>query len=286
MLNKSLGLVERNLLPSMQEKPDILLFHEPSFGPEFKSKVRPVTAGAVLFQEIEFRLPPYPPRIADAIPEYVPHPTHGNGPLGWGHPGFGMGYRFMCDFFAGSMYDQAVLQGYEYYLRLDTDSFILSPVRYDMFERMQSSGCEYGFIETALQQDEPAVIEGLWSETKRWIDSNAIRTQVPIAALPEGRMFYTNFELGKVASFSPGSDYYRFYSFIRETGNIFIRRWGDAPIKYLGVNLFIRPEAVQGARGFRYQHGAIFDLPGYHKPFPWKDPRPRRIAGWLKSLLS
>jgi hypothetical protein len=98
-------------------------------------------------------------------------------------------------------------------------------------------------------------------------------------------MYYTNFEAGKVASFSKDSAYYRYYSFVRENGGIYTRRWGDAPIKYLGVNLFIRPEAVQEARGFRYQHGAIFDLPGYRKPFPWKGPTPRRIAGWLKSLL-
>lgn len=274
MLNESLALVGVNLLPAIHDQIDILLFHEKSFDQKKKDMVRPIKNADFVFQEIEFVLPDYQPEIVRRIPQLFPHPTHD-------HPGFSMGYRHMCDFFAGTIYSLPIMQNYEYYLRLDTDSYILSPVRYDVFDWMKKTGCEYGFIEEALQQDHPKVTEGLWKDTKKWLETNAIQTQVSIDTLPESRMFYTNFELGKVAAFSPGSAYYSFYEFIRGTGNIFIRRWGDAPIKYLGVNLFIKPEAVQAVRGFRYQHGAIFDLQGYRPPFSWKT-----IPRWIFRFLN
>lgn len=254
LLNKSLGLVEENLLPAIKEPTDIILFHEPSFDSQYRGKVRSVKNGTIIFQEIVFTLPDYPAEIRNKIPEFYPHPTFHD------HHGFPVGYRHMCDFFSGSIYDHPVLQQYEYYLRLDTDSFILSRVRYDMFKWMKRHKCEYAFIAPAVHQDHPKVIEDLWSETAQWIKQNNIQTYADIDTIPEGTTYYTNFELGKVSSFSAGSAYYRFYTFIRDSGNIFIRRWGDAPIKYLGVNLFIRPRAIRPVRGFIYQHGGTYDV--------------------------
>lgn len=278
MLNKSLGLLDAHVLPSLSERADIILFHEASFDEQYRARVAPVTGGSILFQEIEFALPEYSEEIRKRIPEFYPHATHTS------HRGFSMGYRHMCDFFSGSLYEQPILQGYEYYLRLDTDSFILSRIPFDIFAWMKSHDCEYSFIEPALQQDHPSVIEGLWNETRGWLQANSINTQVSPETLPEGMMFYTNFEMGKVSSFSKGSAYYTFYSFIRATGNIFIKRWGDAPIKYLGVNLFIKPEAIQPVYGFIYQHGGVYDLFGYKKTFPWC-VLPHRLSRWLEKKL-
>ena len=51
-------------------------------------------------------------------------------------------------------------------------------------------------------------------------------------------MYYTNWELGKVDWFLT-SEYITFYNMIDENGGIYTKRWGDAPIKFLGVNLFM-----------------------------------------------
>ena len=48
----------------------------------------------------------------------------------------------MCRFFTGFMYEQEVLKDYEYYLRLDTDSFIHTPINYDIFDWAQKNECE------------------------------------------------------------------------------------------------------------------------------------------------
>jgi alpha 1,2-mannosyltransferase len=278
MLNKSLRLLDTNLLPALKERTDIILFHESSFGESFRSRVTPVQNGTIVFQNVTFIAPSYSAEIRAQIPEFYPHPTAAN------HRGFTMGYRHMCDFFSGALYDQPIMQHYEYYLRLDTDSFILSKIRFDLFDWMHTQHVEYAFMESALQQDHPKVIEGLWAETRKWLGTNHVETQVPLETLPEGKMFYTNFEMGKVSSFSKGSAYYRYYEFIKSTGNIYIKRWGDAPIKYLGVNLFLPTASIQPVYGFIYQHGAVFDLFGYKKTFPW-NLLPHRLSRWIEKRL-
>ena len=237
-LNESLTLLYSNLL--LFTEADVLVFHENSFNP-YKFKIK----YPVKFIEIEFKIPDYPKSISDNIPKYYPHPTHGNGPIAYGHPGFSIGYRHMCRFFSGEIYNHPEVQKYDYYLRLDTDSRILTPLQYDIFEWAKENNCEYGYIEPAIQYDNPKVIEGLWSlfDTK----------------IPEGLMYYTNFELGKV-SFFLGNEYQSFYKKIDETGGIYIHRWGDAPIKYLGVNMFMDKDKVKPVRGFTYQHGAVYSV--------------------------
>lgn len=235
-LNESLNLLYSNLLKYTTA--EVLVFHESSFT-EFKNDVQ----YPVIFHEIEFNLPKYTEEILRKIPEYFPHPTHGNGPIAYGHPGFSMGYRHMCRFFSGEIYNHLEIKKYDYYLRLDTDSRIHTPLGYDIFEWAEKNNCEYGYIEPAVQYDNPKVIEGLW---------NLFDTDIP-----EGLMYYTNFELAKT-SFFLSKEYQSFYKKIDESGGIYIHRWGDAPIKYLGVNMFMNKDKVKPVRGFTYQHGATY----------------------------
>jgi hypothetical protein len=139
-------------------------------------------------------------------------------------------------------------------------AFIISKIKYDLFEWMEDKKCEYGFILPAVGRDHPKVVEGLWNKTSKYISENNIKTQISINTIPDGQFYYTNFEIGKISSFSEGSQYYKFYRFIRSTGNIFIKRWGDAPIKMLGVNLFINKKAIRPVHGFVYQHSMTYNL--------------------------
>ena len=50
------------------------------------------------------------------------------------------------------------------------------------------------------------------------------------------------------------------FKFIEKQGGIYTKRWGDAPIKYIGVNLFLEDKYKLPVRGFIYQHGAVYDL--------------------------
>lgn len=243
--NKSLSLLETNLIPFTGEV-DLVVFCEESFE-EYKSKVE--TQLNIKYQLIEFDIPDYSKEIVDNIPEFFPHPTHGNGPVSWGHPGFSMGYRHMCRFFSGEMYKFDILKQYDYYLRLDTDSFIHTPLNYDIFEWAKNNDCYYGFIAPAVQQDNEKVVEGLWDYVNDAYPNN----------IPDRLMFYTNFELGKISWFLT-SEYMNFYNYIDKCGGIYTKRWGDAPIKFLGINLFMNQKNIIPVQGFTYQHGAIYTV--------------------------
>lgn len=243
--NKSLDLVEKNLTPHTSNV-DLLVFCEENFE-DFKSKVK--TNLNIRYQMVDFEFPDFNQEILNNIPEFYPHPTHGNGPVARGHPGFPMGYRHMCRFFSGHMYEFDILKEYEYYLRLDTDSFIHTPLNYDIFEWAKMNDCYYGYIAPAVQKDNPKVIEGLWKFVNDIYPNN----------IEEGMMFYTNFELGKVDWFLT-SPYMEFYNKINMSAGIYTKRWGDAPIKFLGVNIFMKRENIKPVLGFTYQHGAIYEV--------------------------
>jgi alpha 1,2-mannosyltransferase len=255
MLNKSLFLLEKNLLHRTKNY-DVIIFYEKDLG-NLKDDIN--TNLNLLFYEVVLTPPIYENEISERIPEFYPHPTHGNGPIAYGHPGFTIGYRNMCRFFSGKFHELEILSNYEYYLRLDTDSYILSELNYDIFEFAKQNDLIYGYCEPAVQIDNPKVVEGLKEFTKNFLMLNELKTYISIDSIPEGKMFYTNFELGKVNWFL-NSDYIKFFKSIDNSGNIYIKRWGDAPIKYLGVNLFCNPKNIIPVKGFTYQHGAVYYL--------------------------
>jgi len=236
--NRSLSLVEENLVPTTNDF-DVVVFCEPSFE-DLKSKVE--TNLNLTYQTIEFKVPNYSQEIVDQIPEFFPHPTHGNGPVAWGHPGFPIGYRHMCRFFSGQMYEFDILHKYDYYLRLDTDSYITTRIPYDIFELAKQNEIYYGFVK--IEEDNPKVVEGLWDTVKEKYPND----------LPENLMFYTNFELGKMSWFLT-SGYMEFYNYLDSIGGIYTKRWGDAPIKFLGVNLLMDQKNISQMGGFVYNHG-------------------------------
>lgn len=243
--NKSLYLLEKNLL-AFTTNTDVIVFVEESFE-EFKSKVD--TNLKINYQTIEFKVPNYSKEILDQIPEFYPHPTHGNGPVEWGHPGFSMGYRHMCRMFSGEIYKNPLILKYDYYIRIDTDSFIHTPLNYDIFEWARKNDCWYGYVAPAVQKDNEKVVEGLWDFVNSLYPNK----------IPDRMMFYTNWELGKVNWFVD-SEYMKFYEKIDCHGGIYTKRWGDAPIKFLGVNLFMPQKNIQPVHGFKYQHGAVYEI--------------------------
>ena len=95
MINKSLSLLENNLM-CFTNSFDIIIFHEKDLG-ELKNGI--ISNHKLIYYEIEMGLPDYNDEIKLKIPEFYPHPTHANGPVAFGHPGFTIGYRNMCRFF-------------------------------------------------------------------------------------------------------------------------------------------------------------------------------------------
>jgi mannosyltransferase len=81
------------------------------------------------------------------------------------------GYHHMCAFYTYQIFDHPRLRNVTYYLRLDTDSFILDPICYDPIERAHSHALSYAYV--AASTDDPWLTEGLW----KLVDSYATRIE-------------------------------------------------------------------------------------------------------------
>lgn len=171
---------------------------------------------------------------------------------------FGMGYRHMCRLHSGELYKHESLLQYDWYWRLDSDSFILSEISYDPFDVMAQKGYEYSYL-SEYEKDESFVVTGLWDTTKQFISNNNIKPVSLNDKLKNGEwnldMFYTNFEIAKF-SFFRGEEYMSYYNELDKTGNLFYKRWGDAPIHWLGVHMFLPENKIWCIKDICYQHGS------------------------------
>ena len=231
----------------------VLAFIEESFGIVYQKKLLDSIPEKlnISFETIEFKIPHF---LHDKnIPDMYPHPTHGNGPIAWGHPGFPIGYRHMCRFFSGEMYKHPEIIKYDYYMRLDTDSLINSKIPYDIFRQFEQNGYYYGYPK--LDKDHPKVVQGLWASSKQYKIDKKIQGNIP----PYLGMFYTNFEIGYIPWFLK-SGYMKYYDYLDKQGGIYTRRWGDTPIKYIGINMLMKNEHIHHVTCFDYRHGTVKEI--------------------------
>jgi alpha 1,2-mannosyltransferase len=173
---------------------------------------------------------------------------------------FWMGYRHMCRFYSGGMYRHPSLAQYDWYWRLDSDSYILSPVEYDPFQRMADSGYEYAYMSDIDDKDHARVCRGLWEATMEFMQKNDLpmTNQLKEHSCDDGKswdyaMFYTNFEIGKM-SFFRGEKYMAYFDHLDQTGEIYYNRWGDNVIHWLGVNMLMDESKIWAVKDMTYQH--------------------------------
>jgi len=165
----------------------------------------------------------------------------------------------MCRFFANEIFKQPILDNFEYYCRLDTDSFILSSVSSNIFEDAKNNNIKYGYINDSIR-DVPEYTIGLWKLAQTFIESHK---DIPIYSklyteIEENRLYYTNFELCNVSWFK--SDIWKsFFKVIDNDGGIYRHRWGDHIIRYIGVRSFIPPEQIKRITNIHYSHQGLED---------------------------
>jgi hypothetical protein len=165
---------------------------------------------------------------------------------------FRLGYRHMCRWFSGEMYKHETLKNYDWYLRLDSDSFLLSKIKYDIFDHMKSNNYIYGYM-SEYDKDEEFVVKDLLKATQEYLKiNNILNEKINNWNL---QIFYTNFEVGNL-SFFKNNQYMSYYNYIDNTGNIYYKRWGDAPIRWFGVNMFLKDENILCIKDIAYQHGS------------------------------
>jgi alpha 1,2-mannosyltransferase len=227
---------------------DIICFHEQDFPvEEIELLQKHLVNISIKFIPITFNIPNYDDSIINRIPEYYPHPDYP------GATGFSLGYRHMCRFFSGEIFKNEYLKKYKYIWRLDTDSYILSPINYNVFKRLKDNNAVYGYIN--IQHDHPGVIKGLWECSQEYfskINKDYI-FQINNIQQHKNRVFYTNFEICDMDWFSQ-SEYQDYYNYIDTIGGIYTGRWGDASIRYIALNSLAEQNQLYFYNDIRYFH--------------------------------
>lgn len=223
----------------------------------------------LIFVQIAFELDLERFPIANATTLYtvkhrIPNPEH---PTGWHIHEHGLkpfkrgnlGYQHMCRFFGGAGYLLPFFDGYEYVWRLDTDSQC-QPNLGDAFAELVGRGGVYGW--NLEKRDGGDVVEGLWNTAQQYVRERGITPHF-LNGSPHHRswgedglfsgtpMFYTNFEVVELA-FLRSAEYQDFFNYLDATGNIFYHRWGDAPIRWLGLAMY-----VDRSRVLRMRHSCM-----------------------------
>ena len=226
----------------------VLAFHEADLDDATKRKIIRETGVNVQFELIKFEVPKFLSHLD--IPERLP-PS-----------GATMGYRHMCRFFSGMIFRQPVICKYDWFWRLDTDSFLLEKINYDVFKFMDDNNFEYGYNRTRL--DHPGVVGGLAEATKKYLDDNNITPYFLHKYMDDNGLWYrhmygTNFEISKV-SFWQQKEVVAFFDYIDRLGGIYMRRWGDAPLHLIEVATFMPENKTHCFDDIPYRHDG-FTIP-------------------------
>lgn len=260
-LNECLVSITDNIPESLIDT-DFLFFHEDGFD-EYREgiKLPELIRNRATFHLVDL-MPPANLKFKKplVIPEFVPHPTHSNGPIAFGHPGFSLGYRGMCRFFGATIFRREEIKPYAYIMRLDTDSRFLKGNGESLFNWAAENDLVYGYIKSANQWDHIDLFRGLkYQSLAYFLVSKNYGSFIKALFTRRGRVYYTNFEINQVEFFA-SAEWQNYFDYLDRSGGFYTRRWGDHILRYMGVNALIGRKYRKPLRaGYIYQHGGVFD---------------------------
>ncbi|KAK9808886.1 hypothetical protein WJX72_005791 [[Myrmecia] bisecta] len=150
-------------------------------------------------------------------------------------------------FWWAQVWQHPLVQHLDYFLRLDSDSFVLAPIEYDVFRYMHLNQLAYGYITESY--DGPEWTVGLFDlvEATKSVSAEAQQHAAgnnlwlpPVDERDKHgpRMFYTNFEVVDVQRVLNDAQYMAFVATVDQTHNIYTRRWMDGPLRWHAAMLF------------------------------------------------
>jgi len=234
-LKKSLNCLDINFNNSYNYP--VIVFNE-DFTNATMEDIKKSTSSEIIFQRVIFKVPEF--LNMNEVSDYV---YIDNSPYSIG---FSIGYRHMCRFFAGKIYDCPILKGYEYYWRLDAHSYILEKIDYDIFEFMKDNDILYGYIDSGKDITNT---DSLWIVTKKYLEDKNIKYDKTW----DGIAYGTNFEISSF-EFWRSNEYKNYFDYIDRIGGIYKYRWGDHIIHYLAISIFVSEQRLYKFTDIAYQH--------------------------------
>ena len=166
---------------------------------------------------------------------------------------FPIGYRHMCRWFGikiWSFFDELNQHTgctYRHLLRIDEDSFILSPIKYDIFDYMLHNQFVYGYRMCAYEMDYNRYI-GAW--LIKWKSKTNVKRDITNDMCG----FYNNFFVADLQFFTSNLQVKSYLQQIHRQGFIYRKRYGDLMIHTTAVYSFAAPKQIHRFLDFTYQH--------------------------------
>ncbi|ORX59491.1 glycosyl transferase [Hesseltinella vesiculosa] len=173
-------------------------------------------------------------------------------------------YRHMCRFQSGFFYLHPLLDGLEYYWRVEPGVKFSCEIEYDPFRVMKERDLKYGFTMALVELAD--TVPSLWKATVEFAKSH------PQYIYPRSRPdslfemvtddrgvtynlchFWSNFEIASL-DFMRSPGYRAYFDFLDRKGGFFYERWGDAPVHSLAASLMLRKQDVHWFYDIGYMH--------------------------------
>lgn len=166
---------------------------------------------------------------------------------------FNLGYRHMCQFFFSEV--RNYIKEYDWYMRLDTDSFINSKIDYNIFKFLEDNNKVYGYV-AEIPEWPPAVVDvdkfflnivKKYNLTPHFLDKIIEDGKFNL------RHFYNNFEIAKLSYFER-EDVKLLTKLVNESGNIYRWRWGDNVLRTFVCASTVDTDKIYKFEDFDYYH--------------------------------
>jgi hypothetical protein len=172
-----------------------------------------------------------------------------------GREEYKIGYRHMCQLFFSEIF--SYIQGYDWYMRLDTDSFIESSINYDLFGYLDKNNKVYGY--TAELAEWPPVVIGMGEFFINLIRKHNLKSTFFDKLIENDRynlrQIYNNFEIIKISYFN-NELVQLLIKEVNKSGNIYKKRWGDSPLRTFILSLTVDNSKIHKFNDFDYIHDA------------------------------
>jgi len=226
----------------------------------------------------------------------VPPEVENSGP--WrSTKGYNEGYRHMCRFHYKMAFEYLADRGYDWFMRLDDDSFILSCIDYDMFQFMEDNNYTYGWRLSQLEYHDFAGL--LPDMVDQYMRKHRLTLSYDLGSHYEGGTlsneswdrwtYYNNFMMTRIAWWrKPAVS--AWLSEVDSSGIAYLHRVGDAPIQTFTRMMFMPKAEVHHFQDFTYHHGPVIALsinsvlPKFARSLLLEDDQPLEWVGGLHDM--
>ncbi|KAF9174884.1 alpha 1,2-mannosyltransferase 2.4.1 [Mortierella sp. AD010] len=169
-------------------------------------------------------------------------------------------YRHMCRYESGFIFHHELVQGYDYYWRVEPGVSFSCDLDFDPFLIMKTKKLKYGF--TIALPEFVNTIPTLWENVRQFMKSHpehiSKRNSLEWISYDKGETynnchFWSNFEILDL-SFFRSKAYTDFFNLLDQAGGFFYERWGDAPIHSIAAALMLQRREIRFFNEIGYRH--------------------------------